>query len=340
MTETRAPEDMTVLERANMALIRYPRFKELHQEIRLCQQLSQVSGEPQCISLTGLAGAGKSTLVLDYTALFPRVKTPTGMDIPVFYMETPSPVTVKGMSETMLEELGDPAAHRGTQSQLNSRLIHLLKVCKTELVILDDFHHLVNTPTTRVLALVSDWLKVLIKKSGLPFMVVGIRGEVEPILHSNAQLSRLFATRETLEPFHWNPERPKTIEEFRRFVEYAECAIEMPMPTEIPRLELLYRLYYATDGIVGNLMNLLRRAAVVARQEGAPTLDLRLLALAFEKRLAQHLRGKENPFATAADALFVPQGAASSGGDAASAVGNRNKGAAKPPSVKTVLTSS
>ena len=89
---------------------------------------------------------------------------------------------------------------------LNSRLIKLLKACQVELVILDDFHHLIDTETDRVLAKVSDWLKVLIKETGIPFLVVGMEGKVERILRANAQLSRLFAARETLLPFAWQPE--------------------------------------------------------------------------------------------------------------------------------------
>lgn len=104
----------TRLERANTAFIRYPRFKELHQYIRQCQELSRMAGEPQCMSLEGVTGAGKSTLVQDYARAFPRALTTGGMQIPVLCMETPSPVTVKGMAAAMLAQLGDPAAYRGT----------------------------------------------------------------------------------------------------------------------------------------------------------------------------------------------------------------------------------
>jgi hypothetical protein len=59
MTTTNLPE--APLERAYLALIRYPRFKELHQMIQQCQQMSALGGEPQCMSLEGMTGAGKWT---------------------------------------------------------------------------------------------------------------------------------------------------------------------------------------------------------------------------------------------------------------------------------------
>jgi len=321
----------SLLERANTALIRYPRFKELHHHIRYCQQMSKIAGEPQCMTLEGVTGAGKSTLVQDYARAFPRLLTDEGVRIPVFYMETPSPVTVKGMAAAMLESLGDPAAPRGTQWSMNSRLVKLLVACKVEIAILDDFHHLIDCETNRVLVKVSDWLKVLIKETGLPFLVVGIEDTVEKILNLNPQLSRLFAARETLEPFRWNAADETGLQEFAQFVQYAELAIGMSLTEDLPRTELLFRLHYATEGVVGNLMNLLRCAALQAQEQGTGKLDLHTLDWAFRRRLARHLKDKVNPFATVKDEHFVaPE-------PVASAHKQQDRGQ-RPPSIASVLT--
>jgi len=295
-----------LLEQAHTLFVFYPRLKELHEEIQRCQRLSKIAGEPQCIALEGQTGAGKTSLIRHYAAAFPRQATPFGAEIPVFYLETPSPATVKTMASVMLEQLGDPAAHMGTIGPINSRLIKLLLACRVELVILDDFHHLIDTETNRVLAKVSDWLKVLIKETGIPFLVVGVEGKVERILQANAQLSRLFAARETLLPFDWQPEQLATIQAFSLFVSTVEKAIGKPLTTEVPRVEMLYRIYYGTDGIVGNVMNLMRYAVMLAEDYNLPVLDLGLLSRAFEKRLAKHMQGKANPFIVPAEQRFVP----------------------------------
>ena len=292
---------------AHVALIRYPRFNELHQEIQMCQEISTMAGEPQCMSLEGVTGAGKSTLARLYAEAFPRYYTPDGAKIPVFYMETPSPVTVKGMAARMLAELGDPAAHSGPLWSMNDRLIHYIgQVCQVQLVILDDFHHLIDKETNRILEKVSDWLKVLIKETNVPFLVVGIEGKVEQILTANDQLSRLFAAREQLEPFSWDGADKKSLQEFAAFIKYGEKGMGLPLSDEVPRQELLYRLHYATAGVVGNVMNLLRFATFLAQRQGAQQLTLAILTQAFAKRLQKHMAKRLNPFAVAADQAFTP----------------------------------
>lgn len=284
-------------------IIRYPQFLKLHAEINYCKRLTPIAGEPHCMSLEGQTGAGKTTLARDYTNMFPRQETPLGAVIPVFYVETPSPVTVKSMASYMLQQIGDPAAERGTLTSMNTRLVGLMRDCKVELVIIDEFNHLVDSKTDRILHSVSDWLKMLIKKTGIPFLVVGIEGQVTRVLNANKQLSRLFASRHILQPFEWNNKDSETIETFATFIRFVEEAI-MPATTDIHRSEFLSRLYYATDGVVAHIMNLYHLAAVLAQDRNETTIPLAIFSVAFEKRLRQHSRKSDNPFLIPPDQKF------------------------------------
>jgi energy-coupling factor transporter ATP-binding protein EcfA2 len=282
--------------RAYGAFISYPRLDALHREISRCQQLSRLANEPQCMALEGATGTGKTTLIRHYAAAFPRTESATGSRIPVLYVETPSPIRPKWAASAMLECLGDPAADRGTFDAMNARLVKLLGACAVELVILDDFHHVIDRETNRILALVSDWLKVLIKNSGVPFLVVGIDGQVERILRANDQLSRLFAARETLAPFTWDTADADSVAQFGRFVLLAERAIGLPLTTALGRAARLGLIYDATGGVVANAMNLLRYAQLLALERGGSAVEMDDLRLAFEKRLAKHLAPRPNPF--------------------------------------------
>jgi energy-coupling factor transporter ATP-binding protein EcfA2 len=296
---TSSENPATPIQRANTTLIRYPRFTQLQDDIQLCCDLSKIAGEPQCMILEGATGTGKSTLVKSYASAYHRYEMTSGTKIPVFYLETPSPVTVKGMAARLLEVLGDPGAHHGTLWSMNSRLIHFIHACEVRLVILDDFHHLIDRETNRVMDKVSDWLKVLIKEANVPFLVVGLDDTVRRILDSNTQLSRLFAIRETLRPFQWDEQNPGSIQEFTAFVAFAESRIGIPLTDEVERKDLLYQIHLATNGVVGNVMNLLRFGVVLAQQRQADHITLEIFSDAFALRLAEHVH-RGNPFASPA----------------------------------------
>jgi hypothetical protein len=114
------------------------------------------------------------------------------------------------------------------------------------------------------------------------------------VLAANKQLARLFAVRETLYPLTWDPGNTKS--EFSQFVARAEQAIDMRLVVDLERVDLLSRLYYATHGVVANLMNLLRLAALFSHRAGNDVIDLSVLSQAYEKRLRHQLSTQTNPF--------------------------------------------
>lgn len=293
----------------NDTIIRYPRFQELHRDLAMCMEMTRLSGEPQCLSLEGQTGAGKTTLVKAYARSVASYDTVVGTYVPTFYVQCPSPATVKGLASVMLAQLGDPMADKGTLWSMNGRLINLIRACGVQIVILDDFHHLIDSETDRVLAVVSDWLKTLIKATNIPYIVVGITGKNERILRANLQLSRLFAVRESLDAFIWNPNDEDSIRRFATLITYAERIIDFKLSDELTQVEMLYRIHYATAGVMSHLMNLLHYAALLAKERDSATITVAMLYEAFNKRLSRHLYRKINPFDSKFGSQFIAPGA-------------------------------
>lgn len=277
-------------------VIRYKQFEDIEKDITECKETSRDTGEPQCMALEGQTGVGKTTIVKEFSRRYPAYDVEDRTIVPVLYVETPSPATVKDMAITMLTALGDPLPGHGTTATLNYRLSHLIRECQVELVILDEFQHLIDSETNRVLNKVSDWLKSLIKTTNVPYLVVGIEGRVEPILRANAQLSRLFAVREVLRPFEWDANNPESLSEFNSFVATFTNEIGTRFDMETDRIHLLYRLHQATRGFAGNLINLLRYAENLRKAKGLSHIGLANLAIAYDKRLKKHLLIGKNPF--------------------------------------------
>jgi Cdc6-like AAA superfamily ATPase len=287
-------------------VILHRQFETIFHEIGRCQEMTRRSGEAHCLSLEGATGAGKTQLAKAYAQQYPAYETDEVSMRPVFYVDVPAQITVKRLSEYLLHHLNDPFTQgHVTQSELDARLDGLIRTCVSHLVILDDFHHLVNVDTPRRRDAVSDWLKVRIKNTQVPFLVISIENRVQEILEHNPQLSRLFASRRQLEPFAYDRMDAKFSEqriEFDYFVRQAEYVTNAHLTESMARESLLERLHYATNGVVGNVMNLLRYASILAEERTTDIIGLDILSLAFESRMKDHLRDrvtfeeKANPF--------------------------------------------
>ena len=103
--------------------------------------------------------------------------------------------------------------------------------------------------------------------------------------------------------------------------------------------DLLYRLYYATDGVIANIMNLMRGAGRLARKRGADRLELAVLAAVFDKRLAKHLGKSVNPFRVPPETPFAPpQGLSPSLAETTGQTKGRGERIKQPSIAKTLST--
>jgi len=290
-------------------MVVYPRLVELYDDIQECCLLSVQTREAHCMALEGPSGAGKSWMIRNFIREYPRCEHPHHTEVPVFYAEIPLPATIKDTASKMLEALGDPGFEKGTLGGMTRRLVGLLGSCQVQLVVLDDIHHLIAADTDRVLETVAGWLKTLIKTTRIPFVVIGVEGRVTRVLKSSAELSRLFAVREKLEPFSWDASKPETLETLDSFVDRIEKLIGVEFSPELPREEWLARLHYATDGIVSWLMEMLLAAKLRSPRsaEGCSTVLTRdSLERAFRKRMSHVVEHKVNPFLEQHGPRWVP----------------------------------
>lgn len=284
-------------------VIHYKRFDMILSRIEMCRVLSQRTGEAHCLALEGCTGAGKTTLIKTFAYRFENVETEFEIKRPVFYMETPCPITVKTMAARMLEGLGDVFPEKGSQANMNSRLVNYLKRCQVEVVILDDIQHLTERRGGPA-EYVTDWLKVLIKESNIPFIIVGQEGQVENILKKNSQLSRLFAARESLSPFSIKQSEGRN--DFAAFFKLALDSTGMEIEETSHRNELIKRIHYSTSGVPANTINLIQSAVYLAESQNQSHLTLAILSDAFELRLKKHTGLDQNPFNLELSKPFTP----------------------------------
>lgn len=239
-------------------------FDTAYKGIMLCTEKNVMYKKPFGCLLLSHGGLGKTTLCKAIVKKHPTyIKTENDINktiIPVFYLEIPSPATVKSVASNMLKALNDPAPFAGTTTQLNHRLITLLKACETKLIFMDEFHHLfdLQTSTKRMNTVVCNWIKTLINETGICFCLVGLP-EFESLLKMDTQLARRFAHSYIL-----NPLKIKKINEFgtlHAFLHQIEKNIESKLDLKFePSLSnqlLALQIFIATSGNHAYLMLLI-----------------------------------------------------------------------------------
>jgi len=156
--------------------------------------------------------------------------------------------------------------------------------------------HFRDRDSRRVLENASNWLKTLIKETGVACVLVGLQGEAEEVVGLNPQLARLFGAPHVLLPFTWDERRPELRREFAAFLALVEAALPLAEKPDLAGTGMARRLHGASGGVMAHLMELIRGATYLALAEGQATLNQEVLGRAFEQRLASVRRGTVNPF--------------------------------------------
>lgn len=279
--------------------IHFPRNEAALRAIHACHTHAKRSNESEGILIKGETGTGKTTLVQLYMKDYPRRHTPEKTIVPVLYTRVPVPATCKSLVSRLLAAIGDPAAEKGTQISQTLRLKRFLEVCCVELFILDEFQHFQDRDSHKVLRTVSDWLKLLMDETGVPIVLVGL-----PYSHTildapgNEQLQRRFGGRIELEAFRYSTSKER--QDFRRFLNVIDDKLPLAEKSDLADPSTALCIFEATNGVIGNVMKLIRHATRFALESNQEKLTMDILGLAYEQRLAANNPGKPNPFGTVA----------------------------------------
>lgn len=241
----------------NEIFVSTSRLKDLSKDIRYARENSsdlKYECEPMCILVTGETGTGKSEFIRKYLKANFRVEEGERTKIPVLVSLLPKAKHPKPVVAQLLRDLGDPLGGTGGDTdQLTDRLVTLLKGTGTEIIILDEFQHAIETKSNKVVYDIADWIKTLINKAKIPVVLFGLPWS-SYVLDVNHQLARRFSMRHELINY--------TLDDFKLFQMFLQkvqdqlaSKIEMKFEQELWAGELAFRLFAASHGNISELMN-------------------------------------------------------------------------------------
>lgn len=275
-------------------IISYPRFKEALELISRLHLRSLNTDHPGGLLITGLSGAGKSTIKSEYQGRYPRQDLEEVTIIPVLTVDTPAGPTVKNLAESILVALGDPVSHQGSAEHKTHRIYYFLKLCKVELLLIDEFQHFVEHAKRNEALRVTDWLKNLINQARIPVVLFGLPNS-EEILRLNVQLARRFSARYYLRPFSIYDEQE--VREYRGVLKVIENALPLTS-VSLNTPVMAKRFYFATYGLIDYIGKIVDGAVLLALLENSPTIKEKHYADAFKEEVWRDVPEKLNPFSS------------------------------------------
>ena len=185
-------------------------------------------------------------------------------------------------------------SYRGTVNEKTDRVVASLKKLQVELLMLDEVQHLLGA-TQRSFGSndETEWLKTLLNLIDMPVVLSGL-SYAEALLGSNEQLRRRLDGVCHLTPF--SIEDDEAAADFAGVVNWFDREIHNGNPAGLHEGDMLNRLFYASNGLIGYLSKLLIATLEIRLEHGYQRIELWMLEQAFTQRLWAEGIGPLNPF--------------------------------------------
>ncbi|UYM17670.1 TniB family NTP-binding protein [Endozoicomonas euniceicola] len=186
--------------------VKHDKVVSVEKLIQFCFDSFDGITEPTCLLLIGDSGLGKSLIAKEFHKKYPdydlKLKDVVNTVKPIVRFSLPSNAKRYEAIRAFLREIGDPRWDSGDSFDLkNDRLIHyLVNICKTQLIFIDEFHHLTQSFSTSQVVNTGEWLKLLIKETNIPIVGLGMPW-AQRIQTTNKQIGSIFTMVEELFPF-------------------------------------------------------------------------------------------------------------------------------------------
>ncbi|MCW8330275.1 TniB family NTP-binding protein [Photobacterium sp. SDRW27] len=248
------------IQKARKAFISTPDVTTVLKHIERCRKYSDLQSEPSCMMVYGASGVGKTSIIKKYLKQNQGDSTTEGDTVPVLYIELPENAKPVDAAREMLLKLNDPLAlYESDITVLTKRIIDLVPLLKIELIIIDEFQHLVEKSSNKILARVGDWIKMLINKTRCPVILFGMPYS-QVVLSANSQLRGRFSIQFHLRPFSYANDR----DTFEEFLTRLDEALPFEKCSGLNTKNMVKKLYAFSEGNMRSLRNLIYHAAVQA----------------------------------------------------------------------------
>lgn len=239
--------------------IGYPRAKLILDDMAALMRMPKVPRMRNML-IVGDSNNGKTKLIERFNELYGEgyVSEESQSIRPVVIVEAPPSADEKGLYLSILSQFWSPYKKNGTVTELRYDAIGRLRMCKAEILIIDELHSLLIGPTVK-LRTVMNTIKMLCNELRIPIVGVGTRDAVR-VLHTDPQHASRFDVY-ALPLWQLSPE-------FQQLLAGFESVLPLKKPSGLATPEMATLLHDICEGNLGDLHRLLIECSKVAIESG------------------------------------------------------------------------
>ncbi|MFL6335342.1 MAG: TniB family NTP-binding protein [Pyrinomonadaceae bacterium] len=270
--ETQAALNLSDAERINYIngefWIKYPRAEEILDKLEYLLSFPKRHRMPNLL-IVGDTNNGKTMIVQRFQSKHPAHDNAEGDGIvlPVLVIQAPNVPDEGKFYDEILTSLNAPFKIKEKESKKYFQILRILEGLETRMLIIDELHNIIAGSLNRQRALLN-LIKNLGNRLRIPIVGVGTEDAYNAI-NTDPQLSNRF---EPMTLPRWQDN-----DEYLRLLVSFETMIPLKKPSDLVDDAIADQLLYMSEGIIGELANILSRAAVAAIKDKKERISLKLL---------------------------------------------------------------
>lgn len=262
--------DLPLRERINKckekAWIPYPKAVQIMDELEELFDHPKTDRMPNLL-ITGETNNGKTSILNRFYAAHPNYSTPLGNVIPVVHFSAPISPSQNALYEKILDFLKVPYGVNDSSSRKEFQVLSILQDIKTSVIVIDEFQDIYHG-TTREQSKFLAALRHLGTDLRIPIIAAGIP-VVQRTLTADPQMANRF---ETMRLDNW-----KLDKEYARLVMSFERTLPLKEPSSLQSKEMVVKLHDLSEGILGEVATILKKASIHAMKNGKEHIEIGML---------------------------------------------------------------
>lgn len=241
----------------------YPGAIKVMNELETLYNYPRVERMPNLL-VTGHTNNGKTKVLRQFSKKYPSFVGADGKKVPIIYFKAPISPSENALYEHILDTLRVPYGVNDSASSKARQVREVLKDIDTRMIIVDELQDIGHGSAREQLKFLTA-VKQLADDIMIPIVAAGIP-KVQAVLRADDQMSNRF---ETISLDKWRMDK-----EFGRLLVSIESILPLKEPSNLIAEKMKKKIYFLSEGILGEVFTIVRKTAVYALQHGYEHIEL------------------------------------------------------------------